>query len=77
MIILSEVEREYGLAIARWERIRDVYRLFTDTHGVLCLKSFKAPEPEVEFIALILKHINEAGLPNSRMCFLPCRAPPS
>lgn len=51
------LEQEYGIRIVKQVRIRDVYKIFTRNHGVLCLKSYNIPELEMVFITQVFTHL--------------------
>jgi Ser/Thr protein kinase RdoA (MazF antagonist) len=53
----SDIEQEYGINILKKVKVRDVYQLFTDNHGILCLKSYPIPDPEIRFIAQVFTHL--------------------
>jgi CotS family spore coat protein len=57
MILWSDIEQEYGITISKKVKVRDVYQLFTHNHGILCLKSYPIPEPEIRFIAQVFTHL--------------------
>jgi Ser/Thr protein kinase RdoA (MazF antagonist) len=59
MILWSDIEQEYGINILKKVKVRDVYQLFTHNHGILCLKSYPIPEPEIRFIAQVFAHLTE------------------
>jgi CotS family spore coat protein len=59
MILWSDVEQEYGINILKKVKVRDVYKLFTQKHGILCLKSYNIPEPEIRFIAQVFTYLTE------------------
>jgi CotS family spore coat protein len=59
MFLWSDIEQEYGINISKKIKVRDVYQLFTHNHGILCLKSYPIPEPEIRFIAQIFGHLTE------------------
>jgi CotS family spore coat protein len=55
------IEQEYGIKITEWAKIRDVYRIVTKDHGILCLKSYETPESEICFITHVIHHLRENG----------------
>ena len=57
MFLSSDVEQEYGIHILKQLKVRDVYKLITQNHGILCLKSYDIPEPEIRFIAQVFTHL--------------------
>lgn len=65
MPLWSDVEREYGIQIEKRKKVRDVYRLHTRKHGILCLKSYEVPEEEVRFLASVFRQLADAGFNQS------------
>ncbi|SDN58749.1 Ser/Thr protein kinase RdoA involved in Cpx stress response, MazF antagonist [Paenibacillus sp. yr247] len=62
MLVESDVEQEYGIHILNQVTVRDgVYQLFTQNHGILCLKRYRVPESEIRFIAQVITHLAESG----------------
>jgi Ser/Thr protein kinase RdoA (MazF antagonist) len=61
MFLWSDVEQEYGINITKQVMVRDVYQLFTENHGILCLKSYDISESEIRFIAQMFTHLAESG----------------
>jgi CotS family spore coat protein len=61
MLLGSDIEKEYGITITKWVKIRDVYQVITQNHGILCLKSFAIPASEIRFIAQVINHLSETG----------------
>lgn len=57
MGLRSELEKHYGIQILKMARIRDVYKIATRSHGLLCLKSYEIPEEEMQFITQIFTHL--------------------
>jgi Ser/Thr protein kinase RdoA (MazF antagonist) len=60
MFLGSEIEQEYGIHILKQVKVRDVFQLFTQNHGILCLKGYDQPEPDIRFIAQVFKHLAES-----------------
>jgi CotS family spore coat protein len=61
MLTWSGIEQEYGIKITEWAKIRDVYRVITQDHGILCLKTYATPESEICFITHVIRHLFENG----------------
>lgn len=61
MFLKYDLEQEYGIHILKQVRVRDVYQVFTQNHGILCLKGYKIPESEIHFIAQVFTHLAESG----------------
>lgn len=57
MFLWSDIEQEYGIKILKQVKVRDVYKLITQNHGILCLKSYSIPETEIRFIAQVFTHL--------------------
>jgi CotS family spore coat protein len=57
LLIWSDIEQEYGIKILKQLKVRDVYKLITQNHGILCLKSYNIPEMEIRFIVQVLTHL--------------------
>jgi Ser/Thr protein kinase RdoA (MazF antagonist) len=57
MLLWSDVEQEYGIHILKQIKVRDVYQLITQNHGILCMKSYNIPEKEIRFIAQVFTHL--------------------
>jgi Ser/Thr protein kinase RdoA (MazF antagonist) len=57
MFLWSDIEQEYGIKILKQVKVRDVYKLITQNHGILCLKSYPIPEAEIRFIAQVFTHL--------------------
>jgi CotS family spore coat protein len=65
MLLWSDVEQEYGIHILKPIKVRDVYQLITQNHGILCLKSYNIPEQEIRFIAQVFTHLAESDFRRS------------
>lgn len=61
MKLVSRVEHTYRIEIVDWKPVKDVYRLRTRDHGILCLKPYDLPVEEVEFIAAVQEHVRRDG----------------
>jgi Ser/Thr protein kinase RdoA (MazF antagonist) len=61
MITWDDLEQEYGIHILKHVSVRDVYQIYTLDHGVLCLKSYDIPEPEICMIVQIIQYLAESG----------------
>jgi Ser/Thr protein kinase RdoA (MazF antagonist) len=61
MLLVSDIEKEYGINIVKWVKIRDVYRITTSHHGILCLKNYAIPESEIRFISQVFQHLSDTG----------------
>jgi CotS family spore coat protein len=61
MISVDELEQEYGIHILKQVSVRDVSQIYTLDHGVLCLKSYPIPEPEIRMIVQIILFLAESG----------------
>ncbi|MFD0694207.1 phosphotransferase [Paenibacillus sp. GCM10027628] len=61
MLERSDVEQEYGIHILEQVKVRDVYRLITQDHGILCLKSYSISKREIRFITQIYNHLEKNG----------------
>jgi Ser/Thr protein kinase RdoA (MazF antagonist) len=70
LFIWSDIEREYGIKILKQVKIRDVYKLITKNHGILCLKSYDIPESEIRFIAQVFTHLAGSGVQYCRNTLL-------
>jgi CotS family spore coat protein len=57
LFIWTDIEQEYGIKILKLVKVRDVYMLITQNHGILCLKSYHIPETEIRFIAQVFTHL--------------------
>jgi Ser/Thr protein kinase RdoA (MazF antagonist) len=61
MSLCPLIQEAYGITIIKRKKVRDVFCLTTEKNGILCLKSYQKPEPEVAFIAQVLKHLSESN----------------
>jgi CotS family spore coat protein len=61
MITEADLEQEYGIHVLKQARVRDVFQIYTQDHGVLCLKSYAISEPEMRMIVQIILHLAENG----------------
>ncbi|MFB5191245.1 phosphotransferase [Alicyclobacillus fastidiosus] len=61
MTLFSRIERSYGMQIDRWMAVKDVYRVQTKRHGLLCVKPYRVPYEELEFIVRVQDHVAEQG----------------
>jgi CotS family spore coat protein len=61
MSLWSDLERQYGIAILKRKRFRDVYCIVTRNRGTLCLKYYAIPEVEMSFIAQVFTHLTGNG----------------
>ncbi|HEY2494485.1 MAG TPA: phosphotransferase [Paenibacillus sp.] len=57
MFAWMSLEQEYGIRIVRQVSVRDVYKIFTRDHGVLCLKGYNIAESEMFFITQVFTHL--------------------
>lgn len=57
MTLFSEIEQAYGMQIESWQAIKDVYRVRTNAHGILCVKPYRIPMEEVSFILAVQEHV--------------------
>jgi len=57
MFVVLKLEEEYGIRIVKQVKVRDVYKIFTRNHGVLCLKSYHISESEMVFITEVFTHL--------------------
>ncbi|MGF7049520.1 CotS family spore coat protein [Paenibacillus sp. DS2015] len=57
MFAWLNLEQEYGIRIVRQVSVRDVFKIYTRDHGVLCLKGYNISESEMGFIAQVFTHL--------------------
>lgn len=57
MIRSTDLEQQYGIHILKKVRVRDVFKIYTRSHGVLCLKSYDITEAEMRFITQVFTHL--------------------
>lgn len=57
MGLSSDLEQQYGIHILKRVRFKDVFKVFTRSHGVLCLKSYNITEAEMRFITQVFTHL--------------------
>jgi CotS family spore coat protein len=61
----SQIEHDYDISITKLINIKDVYKIHTEQHGILCLKGYNTSSEDMNFISRVFNHLQNKDYPYS------------